>query len=182
MKLIALCGAPGAGKTEIQKYLTERFEVAANDDGLPMRDFAMRHLGLSEEDVYTAHGKARTVTLPGGEVWTVRNVLGDLGLKLTELFGPDVIPAMGYRQAMKLSGKVLAVSFGSVRQSQARFFKSRGAKVIEVIRPGCVAQNDFDRYDRSYIDVTLYNDGTVEDLHREIDVVLGPWLGGYVMP
>lgn len=182
MKMIALCGAPHAGKTAVQKYLREKYDVAEIDDGWPMRDFAMRHLGLSSADVYSADGKAKTVTFPGGQSGTVRWALGEIGVKLTELLGPDAIPEMAFNQAMRTGYSVgTNFSFGSVRQNQANFFKKKGAKIVEVVRPGFDVVNTFDRYNTDAVDITLFNSGSLERLHNLVDQRLGPWLRGEAM-
>ena len=41
-QLIALCGIPGSGKSEVQRILHQRYNVQPIDDGWPMRDFAIR--------------------------------------------------------------------------------------------------------------------------------------------
>ena len=167
-RLIALCGAPGAGKTEVQNYLRDTYGVLPVDDGHPLRDFAMRHLGLSKWHVSTQEGKASMVFLPGGKTMTVREALGELGNRVEEVFGPDAIPEMALMQA----GEPRAYSFGSVRRQQGRVYKERGAIIIEVRRPGCVIVNEFDRYDPQYVDYVIDNNRTVEVLHRRVDYAI----------
>lgn len=183
MKLIALCGAPGAGKTEVQRYLVEHYGVRAVDDGHPLRDFAMRHLGLSKWHVTTQEGKASKAVLPGGKTMVVREALGELGNRLEELFGPDVVPDMAlawaardddsWRRPLHIHARYC---FGSVRRSQGRVYKEAGATVVEIVRPGCECINDFDKYDKSFVDLTINNDSSLAALHERIEYHLGPIL------
>lgn len=185
MKLIALCGAPGAGKTEVQRYLVEHYGVRAVDDGHPLRDFAMRHLGLSKWHVTTQEGKASSVVLPGGKTMVVREALGELGNCLEDLFGPDVVPDMALAWAARdartyamwpghLQSQVYC--FGSVRRAQGRVYKEAGATVVEIVRPGRQCINDFDKYDPAFVDVTIANNGDLKTLHERIEYHLGPLL------
>jgi hypothetical protein len=175
VKLIALCGAPGAGKSEVQQYLRKHFNVMSVDDGSPLRDFAMRHLGLTATDVMTQDGKAALRHFPGGRYMTVREALGELGNRIEDLFGPDAIPAMALANGLKTAraGGWNALCFGSVRRQQGRFYKSHGALVVEIKRPGHEPVNEFDHYDASMADFTINNDSSVEALHERIEFHFG---------
>lgn len=181
MKLIALCGAPGSGKSEVQQYLKERYNVRAVDDGHPLRDFAMRHLGLSQHAVSTQDGKATRVTFPGGKSMLVREALGELGNRIEDLFGDDAIPAMALEAARREHaaaglGASIAYCLGSVRRSQGAFYKKHGAKVVEIVRPGANIVNEFDSYDRSCVDLTITNDSSLAALRTRVEWHFGPWL------
>jgi hypothetical protein len=184
LKMIALCGAPGAGKSEVQQYLRKHYDVMAADDGHPLRDFAMRHLGLSHADVYTQEGKARTAVFPGGKSMEVRKALGELGNAIEALFGPEAIPEMAAKRALaqaKASGWK-AVCFGSVRRDQGKLFKAYGAKIVEIRRPGYLIVNEFDRYDASLADAVINNDSSLAALHERIEFTFKPWLERELAP
>lgn len=179
IKLIALCGAPGAGKTEVQRYLQKHYSVIPVDDGHPLRDFAMRHLGLSHADVSTQEGKSATKPFPGGRRMPVRVALGELGNRIEEIFGPDAIPEMALNWAQvnaQLWRGRSAYSFGSTRRQQGRVYKARGGVVVEIKRPGHEPVNEFDHYDASLADITINNDSTLEALHARIEYHFGPML------
>lgn len=186
-KLIALCGAPGAGKSEVQQYLQQHYGVMSVDDGSPLRDFAVRHLGLSTWDVTTQDGKASLRNFPGGRYMLVREALGELGNRIEEVFGPDAIPAMAVNWAMRdaksrntapgyMGGPEFVYCFGSVRRQQGSFYKRHGAVVVEIKRPGHEPVNEFDRYDASLADFTINNDSTLEALNARIEFHFGPML------
>jgi hypothetical protein len=157
-QLIALCGNPGSGKSEAQKFLNNAFGYQPVDDGEALRDFAISHFGLSIKDVYTQEGKDRYTEI-ANERWQNRNILGTLGKQLEEAFGEHIMPWMATR---KLNPHK-RYSFGSVRKTQGAFFKQLGGIVIEIQNPDAPASPyEFDRYDQTYVDATIINDG----LHR----------------
>jgi hypothetical protein len=170
-KLIALCGAPQSGKTEVQKHLVEHYGAVAVDDGWPLRDFAIRHFGLSNWHVNTQAGKASFVKVPGGRLMRVRDILGEIGNKIEEAFGADAIPEMALQRATAQNVGLLV--FGSVRRQQGAFYKRHGATVIEIIRPGYPVVNEFDQYDKSVVDRTIINNHTLGQLHQKVDLVMG---------
>lgn len=180
--LIALCGAPQSGKSTVQDFLLHQYGVLPLDDGEPMRDFATRHLGMTHWHVYSQPGKASYTTLPGGKLMQVRDTLGQLGNKIEELFGPDAIPAMALNRALAHPDKTRAYVFGSVRRKQAAFYKARGAKIVEIVRPGFEVVNEFDDYDRSMVDLTIHNDSTIAALQQRVAFHLGPILARETVP
>jgi hypothetical protein len=165
--IIAICGYPGAGKTEVQKILAE-VGVQFADDGFPMRDFAMRHLGLTHNDVYTQEGKT-DVSEIAGAYWQNRKILGELGNKFEELFGPHIMPFMATRKLIE----VASYSFGSVRRDQGAFYKNLGGVVIGVTRPGVgPSGNEFDEFDHAIVDYWIRNDGSLDDLRFKVEMFL----------
>lgn len=160
IKYFALCGAPEAGKSEVQKTLERLYGIKALDDSRGLRDAAMILYGLSEEDVTTQSGKRRLVAI-GSETLPVRVILGRLGDYL-EANDPLHIPRMARRFAETQYGD-RQVSFGSIRKNQAQVFQDDESLVIEVVRPGVKAKNSFDLYDRSLVDVTIINDYDPDD-------------------
>lgn len=165
--IIALCGYPGSGKTEVQTLLCE-LGVQAIDDGAPLREFSRSWLGLSHSDVYTQEGKLRSSKIAGKD-WQNRQMLGELGKKLEEMFGPDIMPFMATRRLLD----VACYSFGSVRRRQGWFYKDLGGVVIGIRRLGCgPTGNDFDEFDGDAVDYWIDNDGSIDDLRLKIEIVL----------
>ncbi len=171
-KLIALCGLPGAGKSEVQRILHASFGVVPVDDGFPMRDFAMRHLGAMHDDVFTPAGKERLMRFDPER--RNRQFLGDFGVWLETYFGDNVIPEMALRRMEP--GKSYSIG---VRRMQGRYLKSHGALVADVQRPGLEQVHSFDSYDRTPCTLTIPNIGTIEDLRARVEYIFGPWLTGH---
>jgi hypothetical protein len=172
--LIALCGAPGCGKSEVQSFLFKRWSVEAVDDGFPMRDFAMRHCGARLLDVVTQAGKAQVWEFPGGERLEMRQFLGRMGNAIEAILGAGAIPAMALNSTKR--SKATAFCFGSVRRNQGAFYKRHGATVVEITRKGHECVNEFDRYDALSVDHTITNDGTLADLEKSVTALFGPLL------
>lgn len=156
MRLIALCGYPKAGKSTVQKLITDRYGFKTVDDSRPLRDAAKTLFGLSEWHVTTQEGKSQTIqTLDGTK--TVRQILGELG-DHAERIDPFALPRRAI-EAIRQSDPTGHFVFASVRKSQNSYLKSEhGAFIIEVRRRGCTALGEFDRYDREPIDLTIEND------------------------
>lgn len=155
IKYIALCGAPGAGKSEAQRLLDLNFGFVPVDDSRILREAAMILYGLEDWHVSTQEGKSTYVTV-GDERVTVRKLLGELGLHL-EARDEHHIPKRALEEAIKDHPNAL-LSFGSVRRDQAKVFKDTGhGLVVEIVRDGYAPVNDFDHYDTSLVDVTVVN-------------------------
>ena len=170
-KLIALCGAPLAGKSTVQNILRDEWGVLPVDDGEPLRDFAIRHLGITRHQAYTPEGKNEYVVV-GGRRMQVRAVLGQVGNALEASFGQNVVAEM----ALMKCDSHRTYSFGSVRRGQGVIYRRAGGIVVEVKKPGCEIENEFDRYDGDLIDFTILNDGDVNLLRGRVMHALSPYL------
>lgn len=182
-KIVALCGWPGSGKTTAQEILVERYGAIAIDDGWPLRDFAMRHLGLSLEDVTTQAGKAKTIEF-AGQSFTVRWFLGEFGKQLEALLGKNAIAELSARL---LEPDRLYVA-GSVRGDQAQVWRKAGDTiVVEIDNPlAGPSPHDFDRYNDQLVDFIVQNHGLAwghapaaarRDLTRKLDVLMENYFG-----
>lgn len=158
---IALCGKPKAGKSEVQKILEQRYGAISIDDGEPLRDFAIRHMGATFEDVYTQEGKARMVTLPGGRAMTWRKFLGEFGNRIEDLLGSHAIPEMAVMKC-RVPGQIY--SFGSVRRDQGILYRSHGGIVVEVANAFIPeSEHEFDSYVKDIVQFTIENHTRPED-------------------
>lgn len=153
-RLIVLCGNPLSGKTTAAEIIRDTFGYQIADDGLPLRQIGMQHLGLTEHQVFTQEGKLEEVEL-NGRIWTAREILGEIGNAFEEKFGGDVIPMMSHRSQNANECYVM----GSVRRDQGLYWKKLGAFVIEIENPQAGPSNyEFDSYNRDPVDVTITND------------------------
>lgn len=170
--IIALCGNPGAGKSEVQLILARLYAAQPVDDGRPMRDFAIRHLGAKEEDVYTQEGKKRLVRLPGGKLMLWREFLGEFGNHIEALLGPYAIPEM----ALLRIDQSKHHSFGSVRGAQGIVYQRAGGLVVGVESAWATpSAHEFDRFDRSRVQIWI--ESKTKDLaalEQQIIDKLGP--------
>lgn len=160
-RLIAIVGHPGSGKSLVQQILQEDWNVTPVDDGYPLRQFAMEHIGLSHDDCYTQEGKRRR-TFVVDRQWENRKVLGEIGAKLEELFGEHFLPWAAERN-LPHDGR--SFSFGSVRRSQPWFYKNRGGVVIEVRNPlARPTGNIWDEFDPGATDLVIDNNALMKGL------------------
>lgn len=155
-RYIALCGNPGAGKSEVQDILRQFFDVGPVDDGEPLRKFAMTYFGLTKEQVYTQEGKLQEVEV-AGRLWQCRKVLGEFGNALEATFGKHIMPHMAMQVADKSGWG--SNSFGSVRRDQGLAYKDRGGVVIGIVNPDAPPSgNEFDTFDTTIVDIWIVND------------------------
>ena len=162
---IAICGAPGAGKSTVQKILYDEFSVHPVDDGRILRDIAIQSFGLTEEQVTSEQGKNSYIEFLN-QKWQIRQILGEIGKSLENIFSEHIIPHLTIQK--HCVNEKHNYSFGSVRRSQPQYFNKIGGIVIEVIRKGCTPKYDFDEY-TGKIDFTIINNGTLEELKQQIN-------------
>lgn len=163
-RLLAVCGAPGAGKSAVAEILAECCHGVIIDDGLPLRLACMEAYGLSWQDVSSQEGKAREIEV-NGKLFTVRVLLGEMGRYLERLHGEHIMPWMAMRRALREHASAPALIFPSCRMGQGHAYRNAGGRVIEVRRSGFEAVNFFDCYEQSAVSDILDNDGTLDDLH-----------------
>lgn len=162
-KIIGLCGNPTSGKTTAAEIINDVYGHEIADDGRPLRMIAINYFGLTPEQVFTQEGKLEKVTLNGRE-WTVREILGELGNAFEEKFGGDIIPIMSHNALPKGS----YATFGSVRREQGKFWRDRGALILEIINPDAgPSPYEFDRYNPDYAHHRIINDGLSRGLSKE---------------
>lgn len=163
-RLIGICGHPGSGKSEVQRILRAPHGYEAADDGWPLRDIAIRHFGLTMEDVSTLHGKARWTSVTGARIQN-RDILGRIGNALEAAFGNQILPWL----AVQSLDPDARYSFGSVRRDQGRVYKALGGAILGVRRPGVgPSEFEFDSFNHDLVDVWIDNDGDLRELKEKV--------------
>lgn len=164
-KIIGICGYPGHGKSTAQSFLTH-LGVEARDDAEVLRRRVMQEYNLTEEDVTTQEGKLRIVQGIGGDLTTIRKLLGDYGQIHGETpHGPNYWVEQAIQKVVD-DGVSHPVSFASLRRSQCSAVKDVGGFVIAVHDPSKpISEHHFDQYDYDPIDVMIFNEGSLEDLN-----------------
>ena len=160
-----ICGHPGAGKSEVQRILRAPHGYEAADEDWPLRDFAIRHFGMSRHDVSSQAGKARWTSVTGGARIQNRDVLGRIGNALEQAFGEQILPWL----AVQSLDPDARHSFGSVRRDQGKVHKSLGGAIIGVRRPGVgPSEFEFDGFNETLVDVWINNDGGLRELKEKV--------------
>lgn len=160
-RVIAVCGNPTAGKTEAQEILERDFGVDIIDSGMVLREFAVQHLGLSWDDVVSQAGKLRKTTILDRE-WENREILGELGKKLEELFGENILMWIALKKLKP--GRSYSIC---VRRNQGLYLKSQGALVIGLNNPlAPVSRHDFDAFNTDAVDFWIDNDGLAKGMSK----------------
>lgn len=175
--LIALCGAPFSGKSEVQKLLENEYAIKPIDDGAPLRRLTqsiLAHQGIKYEDCLSQDGKKLPIVVRDDEQVELRWALGEIGNAVEAIFGANAIPEAAIHNAMRhwLTGtkfpEVMGYSFGSVRRQQGRVYQKKGGFVVEIIRPNISSRYSFDGYDKSVVNFTIMNDGSLADLRDSV--------------
>lgn len=179
-RFVALCGAPGAGKDTVADMLRARYGAQQVIDGYCLRTAAMALYDLTEEQVWTQTGKASRVTVCGQE-FTVRQLLGDLGKMLEKKHGAQFIPEQAVNGLLTKPLTEPFYVFSSVRMNQGLTYIKNNGIVVEITRPGCEPQHDFDYYDKSLVSYTIVNDDASSDwsqaLEHKVAAVFDPIFG-----
>jgi len=174
--MVALCGRPTTGKSEVQRILHDKFGILPFDDGQILRRHCESLFNLSPIDTETQEGKAQHTVIQG-VTWQNRKIIGEYGAALETLFGPQTVPEWAVRSAQRdlrsrfVSLDVLPAgySFGSVRRDQGITYLNTGGIVLEVTRPGIEPSgNSFDEYNKAYVTHT-YDNWTLDVIDMEED-------------
>lgn len=166
---VALVGWPKSGKDEVARMLEDEFGGVVVDDGAILRQALPILTGIDPSLPYSQEGKA-TVVRVGDRDEQVRQGLGELGNWLEARYGEDIVPIRAMQNAEAQYGNAVPFFvYPSVRKSQGRVYKRHGGVVIEIARPGVGdSGNAFDWYEPSLVDITIHNDGTLDDLREQV--------------
>lgn len=163
-KYVALVGHPKTGKSLVAEMLNEKYGCMEIDSGLPLRQIAMQHYGLTPHQVFTQAGKAEFVMI-GPRRWQVRELLGELGNRFEEMHGDWATPWMVTRE---LGDRIGPFVDGACRKTQGNFYKSLGGFVIGITRPDVPkSEYKFDQVDESIPDAWINNDAIARGLSLE---------------
>lgn len=161
--IIALCGAPGAGKTEVAEILSRNHYFKVVDDSKAIKLLTADYHDIPLSRFICPIQKDVPLERLGGK--TPRQAAGDFGLFLEKEVNPNFSQIMALKQ-MKPGGRYVVPS---VRMNQPEWWRLRFAAVIEVVRPGkSITNKDYDWYSGLAVHHTIWNNGTLKDLEEKV--------------
>lgn len=172
--LIGLAAKAQSGKTTVANMLLERYGYGHVSFAEPIRQFISSLTGISREDLEKAEFKEAVVPWIGRSPRFMMQTLG------TE-WGRDTILAdfwikRAMREVNDLSwGRIPAVISDVRFDNEAKVIREAGGYVIHLSRPDAlvVASHPSEAgVTRHPTDFTIVNDGTLEDLSRNVDDLL----------
>lgn len=197
VRLIALTGHAGSGKNTVAQLLGHHRTVHEVSFAGPLKQFCIMAFDFSDGQVY---GPSEERNRPDpryrradGEPLTPRYALQTLGTEWGRNCYPDVWADLGVRNALtslKASpdDQSLAVITDCRFVNEAKAVKAAGGEVWRVHRPGSGLDGAAGRHESELeqdspemlrlIDATIFNDGTLDDLEREVAAHVVVRLGG----
>lgn len=173
-RIIGLVGHPLHGKSTAQGFLSH-LGIEALDDAYELRRRVCDEFGLTWRQVTTQEGKLEIVEA-WGERMTVRKLLGDYGQIYEREHGPNYWVDIALE---KIRGTETPVSFGSLRRSQGSAVKACGGLIVEIYNPNKdESEHEFDQYDLRLVDVSVMNDGTLEEFKWNLLSEISPYMAG----
>ena len=172
MTLIGLYGAPGAGKDTAAGRLVITHGFRAISFAKPLYEAVAAITGLTVLELQDRRNKETPIDWIGKSPRELLQLLG------TE-FGRNMIhPDIWVRRAMRDAGEKCVVT--DVRfDNEAEAIREAGGFVFEITRPGeamiaagAAAYSSEACIDRSHINATIENNGTVRDLWAAVDSVV----------
>lgn len=183
MKLIGIAGAKRSGKDTAAAALTNKGWASFTLASTPVRH-------VTEVNPYLSDGVTRFADVMSDVGWDgakstvhageMRRLVIAAGDSLRGMYGTDAIlgPALRAMREAAAAGAHGFVITDVRHEDEAAFVRDRSGLVVQVVRPGVVA-------DRSHwtemplgpdmVGVTVENSGTVADLHRDIERIAEGW-------
>lgn len=156
--LIGLVGNPGSGKSAVRFMLEKQFGFEVINVKIPIIRACYELTGVPFEQFTTQAGKEQLYKgVP------LRNLMGEVGAVMERMFGVYHTIDIGLQGYDLINGNFVV---DSLRMEQPLSFPG---KVVEIVSERSInTGNYFDQYDRTRIDYTINNDGTIGELEPKI--------------
>lgn len=163
--MIGFAGKAGAGKSNAARHVAVRFGLQRRSFADPLKEAAMVMFALDAKQVFTQRGKAEIDPRWG---MTPRQILQQLGA-----YGRSIRPDFWIQRAF-LNPAQRGVVFDDVRfQNEVNSIQDRGGLVLKIDRPGLTNDDpDPSENQQLFVDYTIHNDGSLQDLTFAIDAIL----------
>ena len=180
IKLIALTGAAGSGKSTVAKHLSnKRIPFVRTKFSGTLKKMLMQIPNVTI-DMIEGELKEEPQELFGGK--TPREVMQTLGTE----WGRDSVYSKIWLDSWERS--ICDLTYVVVEDlrylNEAELVKNRGGEIWRIKRPdyqcnGHISETEMEGIDP---DLTIRNSGSVEELHAMIDSILVPWSGEDIEP
>lgn len=161
--IVAATGKARNGKDSIADYLVKEYNFVKVSFAAPVKEFAVKHFGLTPDEVYGEKSKKS------------RWVLQAIGNGCREEFGDQI----WIEKLWQKIGALERVVISDLRYlNEADFVGRVGGSIIKVTRPDapeieCGADHPSEiEIERIVPDYALENDGDLEQLYRRVDGIL----------
>jgi hypothetical protein len=161
--LIGLCGKPRSGKSEVSFILQQRYDFNSISTKRPLALACHELTGIPHAQFLTHEGKESEY-----KGVSLRKIMGEVQNVLESMFGDyhTIAVALEHQYYPERGNYVL----DSLRKTQPVSFPGY---VVEVKSVRSVdTGNAFDEYDTSHIDYTIYNNGNLDSLDRDIRLMI----------
>ena len=180
IKLIALTGAAGSGKSTVAKHLSnQQIPFARTKFSGTLKKMLMQIPNVTI-DMIEGELKEEPQELFGGK--TPREVMQTLGTE----WGRDSVYSKIWLDSWERS--ICDLTYVVVEDlrylNEAELVKNRGGEIWRIKRPDYQCNGHISETEMEGIepDLTIRNSGSVKELHAMIDSVLAPWSGEDIEP
>ncbi len=165
MKLIAICGPKGSGKTTVADRLIEQRRFLSRPFAATLKTMLLS-MGLTYDQVY-GDEKEKPIDWLGGV--TARHCMQTLGTEWgRKLIADDLWVRVWKQRISNLTSHVVVDDLRFPNEAEA--VRELGGTIWRVERPGFEHSSEHES-EKHVIEAgtTLLNDGTIEDLNRFVD-------------
>jgi hypothetical protein len=174
MKIIALCGPVGSGKDSCCENISAEFKLAF---AKPLKDSIKILFDFSHDQLYDPISKE---TVDERFMVTPREVMQKVGDSLRSIDKNFFINRLSIEiEKMSLKKSPYVIITDVRYPNEAEFIKSIGGSIVRIKRPhSSVKRTKFSDHkseidlDEKYIDLTIINDKTLEDLKKQFNDIL----------
>lgn len=168
--ILGVTGFKRSGKSEIRKYLVRTYGFTVIPMAKPLKDMLQVGLGLTDEEV---SGSLKEVPCEALGDQTPRHAMQTLGTEWGRMMIHDKLWVSRWKvNALEATSDVVADDVRFQNESDA--IRDLGGKILRVTRPGskATAHPSEQALEDLTVDCSIWNAGTLADLHRSVDRAL----------
>jgi len=180
--LIALTGKAGVGKDTAAHALVAAHKLYLLSFAEPLKLACIHKFGLMPADVLTQEGKMRFVAEYG---CTVGEILQREGTEGTKPIWGEGHWIKRMDQRLRNISPIKVVIPDCRFDAEARYVRSQGGYIVRIIRPNHVLEGRDPAHvseqgiSEQYIDATIINDGSIEDLKDRVLAQVERWVADH---